>query len=202
MSETDGNRPLAGRVNIYENKLGETHTVSQISLPGDHPYYALIGRVASEWTHFEHILDEIIWDIAEIPENIALCITGQIMGATPRFKMIEALGKHLKLPEELLREAKKLKGAQYEIAEQRNRIVHDPWFEVREKNGAGLTTQLKSSPPGYEAMSREDIQATLDHIRRYVVHAANLQVKFRKTLHALREKPSAPPPASPEPAAR
>src|SRR4051812_10953844 len=26
-------------------------------LPAEHSFYALVGRVASEWSHFEHILD-------------------------------------------------------------------------------------------------------------------------------------------------
>src|SRR5436190_450935 len=26
-------------------------------LPDDHPFYALVGRVASEWAHLEHIVD-------------------------------------------------------------------------------------------------------------------------------------------------
>jgi hypothetical protein len=35
-------------------------------LPEDHPFYALVGRVASEWAHLEHILDTTIWDLLGI----------------------------------------------------------------------------------------------------------------------------------------
>src|SRR5262245_35059281 len=31
------------------------------TLPEEHPFYALVGRVASEWAHLEHILDTTIW---------------------------------------------------------------------------------------------------------------------------------------------
>jgi hypothetical protein len=109
MPDSDDNRPVAGRAVVYENSAGEIFIKTQSSLPGDHPYYALIGRVASEWTHFEHILDEIIRDISQIHENVALCITRQKMGATPRFKAIEALTKYVGLPESLLKKTRGLK---------------------------------------------------------------------------------------------
>jgi hypothetical protein len=49
-------------------------------LPPDHPLYARIGRVASEWAHIEHILDLIIWKLANIHDKQGACITSQILG--------------------------------------------------------------------------------------------------------------------------
>jgi hypothetical protein len=187
MLEKNHEKPLAGHVDFFENILGESIVRIQSSLQGNHPCNALIGRVASEWTHFEHILDEIIWDLAQLPEETALCITGHIMGATPRFKMIASLGELVGVSEDLLKKTQKLKSQQYEVAEQRNR-VHDPWFVVEErgaKNLPPLTTQLKSS--GYFAISETEITKTLTEIRKFVTRAVDLQVEYRQQLYALRK---------------
>jgi hypothetical protein len=61
--------------------------------PSDDPIYALIGRVASTWSHLEHILDEIIWDLVGIEASRVACITGQIIGATNRYRAITSLIK-------------------------------------------------------------------------------------------------------------
>jgi hypothetical protein len=50
MPDSDDNRPVAGRADVYENSVGEIFIKIQSSLPGDHPYYALIGRVQSEYS--------------------------------------------------------------------------------------------------------------------------------------------------------
>jgi hypothetical protein len=189
-----------GRADFFETIEGDRLIRHESSLPGDHPYYALIGRVAAEWTHFEHMLDEIIWNLAQIPDDTALCITGHIMGATPRFKMIESLGKYFGVPEELLKRARQLKQLQYEVGELRNRVVHDPWFVVSwtAADGAPRTTQLKSTPPGHAEIPKEDVEQTIIRIRSLVIQAAHLGIAFRETLYTLRNKPPELPPASPQ----
>jgi hypothetical protein len=52
--------------------------------PDDHPVYTLIGKVASKWSHLEHTLDLIIWDLAGIEPEKGACITAQMMGAANR----------------------------------------------------------------------------------------------------------------------
>src|SRR5580700_5640440 len=53
-------------------------------LPEEHPFYSVVGRVASEWSHLEHILDLTIWEIIGIRPEIAACVTSQILGVNPR----------------------------------------------------------------------------------------------------------------------
>jgi hypothetical protein len=123
----------------------------------------------------------------QLTEDVALCITGQMMGATPRFKAIEALGKHVGISEELLKRARKLKGSQYEVAEDRNRVVHDPWFYIREQGEGDSVRQLKASPPGYVHASEAEITETISRIRNLIIQAANLQIEFKRELHTLRQ---------------
>jgi hypothetical protein len=110
------------------------------------------------------------------------------MGATPRFKMIASLGELVGVSNDLLNKTQKLKGQQYEIAEQRNRIVHDPWFVVEERgvrSSPPVTTQFKSS--GHLTISETEIIETLTQIRKFVASAAQLQIEYRQQLYALRE---------------
>lgn len=178
----------AGKVDVFENIIGDRILRIQTVLPKESAYYKFIGRVASYWTHFEHILDEIIWDMALIPEDVAICITGQMMGATPRFKAINALGKHLGVSKEILDKTEQLRGRHYNVSEQRNRIVHDPWFYVREVGKVDSVTQLKASPPGHEPASEQEIIELIARIRRLIIEAAELQVDYARELYALRTK--------------
>ena len=109
----------AGRADVFEDIIGNQLIRIQTVLPKESPYYKMIGRVASYWTHFEHLLDEIIWDMARVPEDIGICITGQMIGATFRFKAIDALGNHVGVSKELLDKAAQLKRRQYTVVEQR-----------------------------------------------------------------------------------
>jgi len=70
-------------------------------LPPDHHVYTLVGRVASEWSRFEHTLDLIICDLANIEPEKGACITAQIMGATPRFRVIITQLKHINTKESM-----------------------------------------------------------------------------------------------------
>jgi hypothetical protein len=58
----------------------------------DNPFYANIGRVASEWSHLEHTLDLIVWDLCDQQPRLTACITAQIMGVGGRCKAILSLG--------------------------------------------------------------------------------------------------------------
>lgn len=174
---TDSEKSAAGRVDLFESVRGETVIRIQTSLAGNHPHLALIGRVASEWTHFENILDEIIIHLLEIPEEIALCITRHIMGATPRFKMIESLGKLRGVDEEKFKKLRRLKSDQYETSEHRNRIVHDPWFDVQiGPNENAQTNQLKTR--GLIPVSEKEINETIEAIKDLIRRAAELQVEI------------------------
>ena len=59
--------------------------------PDGHEIYNLIGRVAAEWSHLEHILDRSIWKLAKVPGSRGACLTAQMMGVWPRFNAIDAL---------------------------------------------------------------------------------------------------------------
>ncbi len=41
-------------------------------------YYTAVGNVALNWAALESIVSSAIWQIGEIPDEIAACITSQI----------------------------------------------------------------------------------------------------------------------------
>jgi hypothetical protein len=93
-----------------------------------HPIHQLIGQVASEWALFEHTLDRSIWSLLGVHNDLGACLTAQIIGATPRFNAIIALAKRKKVKNKIVEQIIDLQNRSYEIQEQRNRIIHDPWF--------------------------------------------------------------------------
>jgi hypothetical protein len=48
--------------------------------PPEHPIYSLIGQVAASWAHIDHLLDIMIWQLADVDAQAGACITAQIGG--------------------------------------------------------------------------------------------------------------------------
>jgi hypothetical protein len=144
--------------------------------PG-HPIYNLVGRVASEWAHLEHLLDLIISELADLPSPRMACVTAQLMGVWPRYNCILALLKHrsssnTKL-EKFIGDLNSISGGSRTISERRNRIIHDPWYVLDAK--ALATAQQKSMPKddrkykwqyGVKEVGDNEIDETLKEIAK------------------------------------
>jgi len=136
-------------------------------LPEDHNFYRNVGRVASEWSHLEHILDLTIWKLSGMPENVSACITSQIMGVPGRCHAIMNLARVHGVTEKEIQPYKSLKGDSYTIAELRHRIVHDAWYA---QMPAGTPMQFKAMPfsdpqHGYKEISQSEIDYTIKKIK-------------------------------------
>ncbi len=122
-----------GSVEIYSPTL----TVYE-KLPDEHPFYAVVGRIASEWAHLEHQLDLVIWKLVGISSEIASCVTGQIMAAsTFVFEAIAALAAAKSISSRVSK-IEKLGLSVSNLAKSRNRFVHDAWY-------GGTTTPSRNS---------------------------------------------------------
>jgi hypothetical protein len=136
-------------------------------LPEDHPFYSLIGKIASEWAHLEHALDLLIWDLIEAPHQVCACVTAQIMGATPRFNTLIALATWKQKDEKIIEQIRSLMRKTYDIQEARNRIAHDPWYIETQSDAPG---QFKSMPRssldyGLRDVDEKYIKETIRKIR-------------------------------------
>ena len=82
-------------------------------LPDEHSFYNMVGRVASEWAHFEHVLDLAIWELlswktAGLTEAMMASVTSQILGVRPRVNAISALAKARGLNDNVIKPFRKL----------------------------------------------------------------------------------------------
>jgi hypothetical protein len=160
-----------------------------VPLPHEHPFYALVGRVASEWSHLEHILDLTIWDLAGVKREAGACITSQIMGVGPRCKAIIALGFMNNVPDQpILKGFRELMSTSYGAADDRNRIVHDPWFLDQGSNQPGQFRRMPYQDFHYGVVdvSKKEIDETIEKIRKLQKKASDLREKI---LAAVRTSP-------------
>ena len=145
----------------------------QTPLPEDHPFYPLIGRVASEWAQLEHVLDLIIWDMTDGDKGDKIansCVTGQIMSHFPRFKAILALAEHRGYNKATISEIKSLRDKMFSVSEKRNRIIHDAWVLQIFGEGMKEVGQLKSYTEkdktfGFSPISETDMLDCINEIR-------------------------------------
>jgi hypothetical protein len=154
-------------------------------LPAGHPIYATIGLVTAEWAQIEHILDLIIWELADVRQAIGSCITGQMMGHAPRFKAIQALGLLRGLDTRLLKSIESLSNQIAGLAVERNRIVHDAWYI---EHTSGQVGQFKSPSHKRNKFGIDDIDvtavdATLSKIQTKLTQVHKLRADIIGALH-------------------
>jgi hypothetical protein len=92
------------------------------------------------------MLDEIIWSLMD-DRQASACLTGQMMGHVPRYNAIIALLTYKKMPSELAKTADDQRGHASNIAEERNRAVHDAWY----------VNAATGEPHQYRAMPKKDL---------------------------------------------
>jgi hypothetical protein len=153
-------------------------------LPANHEVYTLIGRVASEWSRFEHTLDLIICDLANIEPEKGACITAQIMGATPRLRVIITQLKQINTEESrsLADEFSQLMNKCYDVAEHRNRLIHDAWYQYTASGDPGQFRSMSFKDPKYGIfqVDMDHIAETLARIGRRQESAASLHERVKK----------------------
>jgi hypothetical protein len=153
-----------------------------IIAPDDHPIYAKVGKVASDWAHVEHTLDMIIWELSGIEPQKGAAITAQIMGVFPRCKAILALLAHPRLAQRpnvvaAMKRVTDIMGKSVDPTDKRNRIVHDPWYAY---TASGKTAQFKAMPHkdhryGIHVVDSEVIDGALRSIKEFSERVENLK---------------------------
>ena len=166
---------------------GEATLSLRSPLPADHPFYAQIGRVASELAHLEHMLDLIIWDLIGGDQRLLACITSQIMGVGPRCKAIAGLAAAKHVDDALIKPIRKIMSDSYGLADRRNRVIHDPWYLEHSSDTPGQFRAMPYSDPRYgiQDISKEEIDGLLAEID---VMKARVD-SFRSHLSDALEKP-------------
>lgn len=148
--------------------------IKAVKAPDDHKIYSLVGRVASDWAHVEHLFDEMIWRLVGTDDIRGACVTAQMTGVYPRCKAIVALltilGRRRNFDvEHLVKKTNELMQKSSGPGDKRNRIVHDPWYIYTEID---TTAQFKAVPQkdyryGVHPVDETELKTTLEEIKNY-----------------------------------
>jgi hypothetical protein len=159
-------------------------------LPSDHPFYAVIGQVAAEWSMLEHILDFTIWDLSGMDHDIGACITAQMLGSTNRFRSIIALSKRKQLSDKIIKEATKLMRVSHDPGELRNRIVHDSWYSEEPPGGVKQFRAMAWKDPrfGLIDIDKKEIDKLVSSIRSLQERCRSLRNFISGELQSLQQK--------------
>lgn len=136
--------------------------------PKDHPVYAKIGRVASDWSHVEHVLDLLIWDLTGGDEKLVAASTAQMTGIYPRcMTLVALLGARNLLSKSIEKEIDKLQSRCGATGRLRNRIVHDAWYAA----GSSLVGAFRAMARGDYHVGIRDIPD--DHFQHVLKEIAD-----------------------------
>ena len=142
---------------------------------------AAIGKVVVKWSMFELMLDMAIQDLAGLPSNTGSCLTSQISGHGRKLDAVLALIGLRKIPDEkrAMSQMRKVADRARGLAEQRNRIVHDPWFG----NMAGGIGRYQIT--ARKALVFEMKTGTQEELETIAANIQTLTSDFARALHNL-----------------
>jgi hypothetical protein len=145
-------------------------------------HYAVIGRVAAEWSAFEAT---IVLQITNINAKIGVCLTSQINGSGRKLDAYVALARLLGAEKQLAKLNTFAKDT-LSFAERRNRIVHDPWVGLNTPHRLEATARRKLR---FEFISvpTEDVQRLSFEITEHCVRFERLHDEILADVIALLE---------------
>jgi hypothetical protein len=94
------------------------------NIPDSH--LAAIGLVANHMATLEFHIDVGIWNLVGAPQQLAACLTAQMISAHPRLRAFIALVEILGGSQATIDKLNKFQGQIGALTEKRNRMVHDP----------------------------------------------------------------------------
>ena len=158
---------ITGEANITLDDATVTATAQAFRpLPDDHPCFALIGLITSECARIEYFLDATIFEFAGLQSYAkrGACITGQMIGMHPRYQALYQLAIECDAPKPLRSEIERLHRLSNDIAQRRNRAVHDSWLG----DGLGDPYQFrtKTKKETEYGPSPVPLEKLIQHVRR------------------------------------
>lgn len=125
----------------------------------DKGHYAALGKIASAWASFELAIDRQIWKLAGVTNSIGACVTGQLIGHAKRLDALTCLVRLHGGSDKLIASISSFGQSSYNVAEERNRAMHDPWF-VNHETGNIARLQISAKKElkfGLEMQSADEL---------------------------------------------
>jgi hypothetical protein len=168
----------AGSINVFPGGLQPAH-------------YTAIGKIASNWAALELIINSVIWCLAGVDDEAGACITANIFTIDGRLKTLIALMKLRGAEQAIVTDLNRFANDSREIANKRNRIVHDPWaaeFPTGTPHHFQITAD-RNLVFGYKPMETSSVNEVVDEIAEFINRlteildgAKDLLAKWRKPL--------------------
>jgi hypothetical protein len=102
-----------------------TYHFSPAESPEFEPLYLAFGKLARYWSAFEYVLNDSIWELANVERFAGTCITSQLIGPGPRFRCLAALLELRGVKPELIKAFNSFASEAEGLGRQRNRFLHD-----------------------------------------------------------------------------
>jgi hypothetical protein len=109
-------------------------------------YATAVGRIAGIWAQLEFVINDAIWELANVESGAGACITAQIIPSNPRMRALISLVHYRGAKQELLTELNRFRHQIDGLGQQRNRFIHDPAsinLETGEIQRVNITAELK-----------------------------------------------------------
>ncbi len=101
--------------------------------PPQHNHMELVGVVAAKWAYLEYYVDQAINMLMGGRFERTACLTANFPTIFPKLDALSALFHVHNADPKILKTVNKFKQGLYGTASRRSRIIHDPWFIM--KNG-------------------------------------------------------------------
>lgn len=165
----------SGDVTVALTGLALTATLGVLNaqafrpLPDDHPCYRLVGLIAAETARIERLIDQAICDVADVDLRVGACLTGQMIGPTPRFHALLQLARNRGMSEAIIKRITTIQGHAGTIFERRNRVVHDSWLEDQATGEAHQFRGKAKAKPDFGPVPTSETMLTneLTEIRKH-----------------------------------
>ncbi|UPT95166.1 hypothetical protein J4G48_0039020 [Bradyrhizobium barranii subsp. apii] len=89
------------------------------------PLYLALGKLSRHWAAFEYVLNDSIWELANVERLAGTCMTAQLIGPGPRFRCLASLFELRGVSPELIKAFNSLSSEAEGLGRQRNRFIHD-----------------------------------------------------------------------------
>jgi hypothetical protein len=123
-------------------------------------YFTAVGRIAGIWAQLEFVINDAIWELANVESGAGACITAQIIPSNSRMRALISLVHYRGAKQELITDLNRFRHDIDGLGQQRNRFIHDPASinrETGEVSRVNVTADLKLDfsyhPVDYNKMS-------------------------------------------------